>query len=239
MMERLRLLKDSTQPSISREDDDGEAELYYALRHRLLWFSNTIYTYLTALVLVPYTAKMRQQLSAAEDMDAMVAVHENYMARLEDQCLLSPKLAPIHQTIISLLDLTILLYDARMLFGGEKLFDTTNRSISIHMGQLPPSSQRDRLRHRRRRCRRRLHVSEESDDGMDSSSSSDEHSTEEADTSYISFQEIAYSERLRKMREQFERLCGFASAGLRGVARAGGESCWEMLAEKLEVGSTW
>ncbi|KAI9855629.1 MAG: hypothetical protein M1813_009675 [Trichoglossum hirsutum] len=239
MMERLRLLKDSTQPSISREDDDGEAELYYALRHRLLWFSNTIYTYLTALVLVPYTAKMRQQFSAAEDMDAMVAVHENYMARLEDQCLLSPKLAPIHQTIISLLDLTILLYDARMLFGGEKLFDTTNRSISIHMGQLPPSSQRDRLRHRRRRCRRRLHVSEESDDGMDSSSSSDEHSTEEADTSYISFQEIAYSERLRKMREQFERLCGFASAGLRGVARAGGESCWEMLAEKLEVGSTW
>ncbi|KAH0547810.1 hypothetical protein FGG08_000067 [Glutinoglossum americanum] len=227
IVERLRLLKDGSGSSISHDDDDGEAELYYALRHRLLWFSNTIYTYLTTLVLIPHTAKMRQQLSAAEDMDAIIRVHGNYVARLEDQCLLSPKLAPIYQAIISLLDLAILLSDAHAIYAGEKLFDTTNRSISIHVSQLPVASQ---LRHRRRKAKK-------SHDDTDSSSSSDEFSAEEADTSYISFQETAYGERLRKMREQFERLCGFASAGLRGVARAGGEPCWEMLAEELEWGT--
>ncbi|KAI9783400.1 MAG: hypothetical protein M1839_003935 [Geoglossum umbratile] len=218
-LERFRLLKDGLQSSASHGDDyGGEAELYYTLRHRLLWFSNTIYTYLTALVLQPHTAKMRQQLSEAEDMDAMIEVHENYVARLEDQCLLSPKLAPIYQAIVSLLDLTILLSDAHTIYAGERLFDATNLSITNHMT------------HRRRKPKR-------NNDHADSSSSSDEFSAEEADTSYISFQDTGYGERLLKMREQFERLCGFASAGLRGVARAGGEPCWEMLAEKLEWGT--
>jgi gamma-tubulin complex component 5 len=170
---------------------------------------------------------MRQQLSAAEDMDAIIAVHENYIVRLEDQCLLSPKLAPIYQAIISLLDLTIHLSDAHTIYAGEKVFDNMSRSVSIHMKPLPPSSQQ---RRRRRRAK-------EGHDDIGSSSSSDELSAEEADTSYISFQETAYAERLQQMREQFERLCSFARAGLRGVARAGGEPCWEMLAEKLEWGT--
>jgi gamma-tubulin complex component 5 len=165
---------------------------------------------------------MRQQLSEAEDMDAMIEVHESYVARLENQCLLSQKLAPIYQAIISLLDLTILLSDAHMLYAGEKLFDVTNLSIPTHMSQS--------TYHRRRKAKK-------NNGHVDSSSSSDEFSAEEADTSYISFHDSGYGERLRKMRGQFERLCDFASVGLRGVARAGGEPCWEMLAEKLEWGT--
>ncbi|KAI9767023.1 MAG: hypothetical protein M1840_005982 [Geoglossum simile] len=231
MLERFRILKDGLRSPTSHDDDDdddddngggGETELYYALRHRLLWFSNTIYTYLTALVLVPNTSGMRQQLSEAEDMDAMIEVHESYVTRLENQCLLSPKLGPIYQAIISLLDLTILLSDAHALYAGEKLFDVTNLSIPTHMSQS--------THHNRRKAKK-------NNGHADSSSSSDEFSAEEADTSYICFQDTGYGERLRKMREQFERLCGFASVGLRGVARAGGEPCWEMLAEKLEWGT--
>ena len=38
------------------------------------------------------------------------------------------------------------------------------------------------------------------------------------------------------MKDQFGQLCGFVNAGLRGVTRAGGQQCWEILAEKLEWG---
>src|SRR5205085_2410792 len=97
MIERLRLLKGEFHSTISHGDVLVEVKAYYSLRHRLVWFFNTIYSYLTASVLIPETTRMRQTLSTAEDMDAMILVHETYIARLEDQCLLSRKLAPIHQ----------------------------------------------------------------------------------------------------------------------------------------------
>ncbi|KAI9723052.1 MAG: hypothetical protein M1812_001501 [Candelaria pacifica] len=213
ILERRRLLK---EPFSAIDHEDGEAYLSYSLRHRLLWLANTLYAYLTEVVLDPSSFDMRKRMAAAIDVDAMITVHDRYILSLEDQCLISKKLAPIHQAIISLLDLGIHFSDVHAQYAGEKSFDTTNRSLASNVSQLPP------WRRRRRR-----------NDDYEDDSSEDENEDCAADTSYISFQETAYVDRLQKMREQFERLCGFVTVGLRGVSRAGGEPCWEVLADNL------
>ncbi|KAI9834528.1 MAG: hypothetical protein M1819_002904 [Sarea resinae] len=215
ILERFRLLDFDSRPL-----DQEEQSLSLLLRHRLLWFTNTLYTYMTEHVLTMATAEMRNSIAGAEDVDSIIAAHELFSSRLLDQCLLSKKLAPIHQSIISLLDLTILFSDAQARYAGEKFFDTTNRSMISFISQARP-------RRRRRPSNSHAEPSSSSEDDDD-----EEHG--EADTSYISFQETAFADRLRKMREQFERLCNFVGAGLRGVSRAGGEPCWEILAERLE-----
>ncbi|KAI9707809.1 MAG: hypothetical protein M1836_000771 [Candelina mexicana] len=214
MLERRRLLKDNFS---AMDNEDGEVDLSYSLRHRLLWLANTLYKYLTDIVLAPSSLDLRKDISDAVEVDAMIAVHDRYVLHLEDRCLISKRLAPIHQAIISLLDLGIHFCDMHAQYAGEKSFDITNRSITSNVSQLPPW----------RRKRRR-----DEDDEDDSSEHEDD--DEGVDTSYISFQETAYVHRLQKTRDQFERLCGFVTVGLRGVSRAGGEPCWEILAKDLD-----
>ena len=218
MLERRRLLKTALSPL---DNEDGENSLVYSLRHRLLWFTNTLHSYLTDSVLSVTTSEMRTNLAKAEDVDAMISTYGAYIVHLEDQCLLSKRLAPIHQAIISLLDLTILFSDSHASYSGEKFLDLTNRSILSNTSQQRP------VRSRRRK--------------MSDASSSDESGEDgggEADVSYISFAEVAYVDRLRKMHDSFTKLCSFVTAGLRGVSRAGGEPCWEILAENLALGSS-
>ncbi|KAI9879327.1 MAG: hypothetical protein M1830_008848 [Pleopsidium flavum] len=217
LLERQRLLT-SRLPSLDSED--GENDHIYSLRLRLLWLTNTLYTYLTETVLAPSTVDMRKRMASAEDVDAMIAVHETYISHLEDQCLLSKKLAPIHQAIISLLDLTILFSDTQASYAGEKSFDLTNRS-AISTVSTPASQRRRRPRNQ----------------SVSSSSSDDEDDKTEPNTSPIPTNEITYANKLRKLREQFDRLYGFVSAGLQAVGRTGGEPCWEMLAERLAWGN--
>lgn len=199
------------------DNEDGEVDLSYSLRHHLLWLANTIYIYLMQIVLGPSCVDLRKEITHATDVDAMITVCDRYVLRLEDQCLLSKRLAPIHQAIISLLDLGIHFSDAHAQYAGEKTFDTTNRSIASNVSQLTP------WRRRRRR-----------NEDYENDSSEDDEDDGGVDTSYISFQETTYVDRLQKMQEQFRRLCEFVTVGLRGVSRAGGEPCWGILAEDLD-----
>jgi gamma-tubulin complex component 5 len=225
ILNRLTFVRDDP------ETDVEELQVYQSLRHRLLWFTNTMYSYVTETILQHETAKMREKLANAVDVDAMIAVHEAYASKLLDQCLLSKQLAPILQAVISLLDLTILFSDAHIAQTGEKLFDTTNRSmreISFHANASvsgPP---------RGPRVRRKEEVVSDSESEEDSED-------EEADVSYISFAEEGYGPRMQKMRTQFDRLCGFVTVGLRGISRAGGESqaSWEILTERLDWKQQW
>lgn len=199
----------------------GEKDRIYALRLRLLWFTNTLYAYLTQVVLEPSTADMRSRMANAEDVDSMIAVHETYITHLENRCLLSKKLAPIYRAIISLLDLAILFSDTRTSYAGEASFDL-NRSIISTTAQ--PASQ-PRRRPRRARA-----------DSSSSSEDEDENNEDEVDTSYISTEESTYADKLRKQREQFDHLHSFIAVGVQAVSRTGGETCWEMLAERLAWG---
>ncbi len=183
--------------------------LTYSLRYRLLWFTNIILTYLTEIVLAVSTAEMRASMAKAEDVDAMIKVHEAYIKSLEEQCLISQRLAPIHQAIISLLDLAV-------------LFSDTNAAYA-NPGQNPntPITRRKRSNQ---------------DASNDSSSSLDDPSSDSSDSSPSdppSFTSTQYDHQLRKMHDSFSKLLSFITAGLRGVSRAGGEAAWEILAEKL------
>lgn len=79
----------------------------YALRHNMLWFLNTLYSHMTDFVISTTTDSLRKDLSACNDVDTMVSVHQSYMSSLEDQCLLSQNLVPLYEAIISLLDLCV------------------------------------------------------------------------------------------------------------------------------------
>ncbi|POR37677.1 Spindle pole body component [Tolypocladium paradoxum] len=99
-------------------DNWDERALFYASRSRLLWFCTTIQTYLATLVLEPVGRQMRRDLQAAEDVDAMIAVHANAMKQMVDQACLGSRLAPIREGILDMLDLAIRLEHGRTRASG-------------------------------------------------------------------------------------------------------------------------
>ena len=117
----LQIRRSSTFLNSSRLSQDidnehssaDERALYYSTRGRLLWFTNLLHNYITDIVLEKCTSQMRTQLRKAEDVDEMITIHRKSLKKIEDQALLGRKLGPIHKSIISLLDLSIQLVDAR------------------------------------------------------------------------------------------------------------------------------
>lgn len=182
----------------------SEPPLYYGLRGKLLWFSSTLYNYLTDLVVRVNTEEMRRQMADAEGVDDMIDIHGSYVSKLAHQALLDQRLALIHKTILQILDLAISLEDAR----------TLHSNMTASAGT----------------------VREGSPSGSESDSDSD--SQDEMDEQEFSIlpaqKDIPYPERLHGIKRDLERLTRFVVAGLRGVARAGTESNWDVLAEKLE-----
>lgn len=178
--------------------------LYYGLRTKLLWFSNTLYSYLTDIVLRVNMSEMRKNMEAAEEIDDMIEVHESFLKKVTTQALLGKRLELIHKTILQILDLAIALEDAQ----------------AMHV--LPAASPTKE-------------IPEESETESDSDSSSD--SEDEGDISIFPDQkDTPYSERLAFIRTEWERLSRFVLVGLRGVARVGQESNWDILVDKMECG---
>lgn len=90
-----------------------ERAAYHGLRARLLWFVNILQSYLTTLVLVPEVARMRADIHGAEDLDDMIDIHAAFTKRIVEEACLGPKLAPIRECVLDVLDLAIQLEDAR------------------------------------------------------------------------------------------------------------------------------
>ncbi|CUS07192.1 unnamed protein product [Tuber aestivum] len=250
MLERLTLLKEDFRFL----GESGEGAIYYSLRHRLLWFANIVYYYLTNLVLTPQTTHMRQEMARAVHVDGMIQAHDTYIQKIKDQCLLGAKvpaifpsprrphsadltvkqLAPIHQAITSILDISILFSDAHLAHSTAlKTLDAPN--ASIHDISVFISSHTPRRRHRRRQKR----TGEPRSDNYLSGSNSDSEDYEEEENfegmnSYISFENEAYARQIGRMSERFNTLLEFVRAGLRGVARAGVMPHLEVLADDLE-----
>lgn len=217
MLERERLI---TSKMPNSESEHRESHLVFTLRHRLLWFSNTLLVYLTDMVLATASANMRANVTAAEDVDGMIAVHEAYVSKLEQQCLIDERLKQIHQAMISILDLVILFSDARASYTGKSNLDHTNRLVI-------PTPNRQRMSIKRDR---RVEA------GSDSSDDEAQANDDIADLSYIRFEDISYTQRLLNMHARFTELLNFVIAGLHGIHRSGGEPCWEVLAEILVTG---
>ena len=188
--------------------------ILYSLHHRLLWFTNTILTYVADMVLSATTIDMHSRMSRAEDVDSMIAVHEVYVSQLQDRCFLSKQHGPIHQAIISILDLTVL-------FKYMQASYVTQRSEGL-------------VNCRRGRQRQRQLADRDSDDEEDE----EDEEAEGADAGYhsLSTSERPDVDRLRSICDTFEKLHGYVTAAVQGVSKADSSACWEVLASGLAVG---
>ncbi|OAA77579.1 Spc97/Spc98 [Akanthomyces lecanii RCEF 1005] len=108
-------LRDDLRSEDAVNDAEMEARgLFYAARSSLVWFVDTLQTYLSTVVLIPQTARMQRELRAAPDVDGMMAAHASCAKHMTDQMCLGVKLAPLHDAILEVLDLGIQLEDARI-----------------------------------------------------------------------------------------------------------------------------
>ena len=195
----------------------NEGESAFLLRHRLLWFINLIFTYLSDVVLAPSASQLRFEITKAKDIDEMVATHETYLVRLEDRCLLSQKFRPVYQAVVALLDVAVRFAEIHSILTSQTSTRESDTTTTVHglssdkfgnQNQAVILSARDiRVDDGQRLCPAVGHPA--------------------------LGHPKAYLAQLNSFHQEFIRLHGFVLAGLRAVQRVGSESCWEILADLL------
>ncbi|KAI1736213.1 Spc97/Spc98 family protein [Xylaria scruposa] len=196
-----------------------EQEVFYGLRSKLLWFCNTLQSYLSTLVLGPLVESFQEQMRQAEDIDQMLTSHSTFTKQLVDQACLGSKLDPIRQGILDVFDLAIKLQDSRQ----AELEREANEFQELSRLSVMSSS-------RRKEPSRYIQASEEEDETF---------LGEQDKGVTLQDTEATYGQVLGESRSALDRHLKFICGGLRGVARASGSeaaSKWDILAEMLEVG---
>lgn len=188
------------------------------LRHRLLWFTNTILTYIIDMVLSVATADMRIAMDQAKDVDVMITVHQAYIKRLEDQCLLLEKHTSVRQAIISLLDLTVLVSDVQASYQVSSNSESSFTDTESNHKHATHSKQEKAAR-------------AASDEDEDSDSDSDDPRPRPA-----LHTQLPDAGRLKQMLDTFRNLHNFVTAAVRGISKADSAPSWEILANNLAMG---
>ncbi|KAI1437484.1 Spc98 family-domain-containing protein [Xylaria sp. CBS 124048] len=197
----------------------GSQATFYGLRSKLLWFCNTLQSYLSTLVLGPLVGKLQEEMRQAEDIDHMLTSHSAFAKRMTDEACLGSKLDPIRQAMLDIFNLAIRLQDARGV-ESERLAEETQELSRLSVMSLS----------RRKSPERHVKSSEEEDETFLS---------EQDKSDMVQDTEIPYDQVLGEIRSDFDRHLKFICGGLRGVARASGSeaaSKWDILAEMLEAG---
>lgn len=135
------------------EKSDARAMRFYSIRMRILWFINAFWRYMMTTILHAETINFRDKLSISKDADEITALHNSYVRRIVDRCLLNEKASAIKKSIISIFDMTeqmlllfkhymqstglpseehLLAFDTRMSVI-EKDFTRANEFISISL----------------------------------------------------------------------------------------------------------
>jgi gamma-tubulin complex component 5 len=159
---------------------------------------------------------MKAEVIASRDVETMAEVHRGFVSTLQIRCLLSKNLAPIHSTVIAILDLVVRFYDVCV-------EEAKNRSFKL------PSTVSVRRRRKRKSLAAAPAPAEES-----SSSSGTEEELAPADYDADSEPVVSGIESPQEMLTEFDRHCSFILTGLRGVSRVGGEESWSVLADRLD-----
>jgi gamma-tubulin complex component 5 len=201
----------------NRDENDRRSNF---VRQRLVWFVDIMLSYVIETVIQPSSTEMHSQMAKADDIDTMIEVHVDFITKLQTRCLLAKNLAPIHDSITSMLDLVVVYSEIQ----ARRLGRQTARSRFA-------SADRNRRRNTQKRNQK------ESDDDGSSSDERDDEDDYDADNDTPSTKNESHDVRLQKVQEQFGQALNFTIAGLKGVSRVGGEVAWEMLAERLEWGS--
>ncbi|TLD35581.1 hypothetical protein E2P81_ATG01884 [Venturia nashicola] len=189
------------------------------VRQQLSWFVDIMLSYVTSTVIETSAVQMHKNMADAEEIDAMAAVHQTFIDRLQLGGLLAKNLAPIYDSIVSILDLALLYAD--------------NQALQFGNPAPRPRTSGQRGQHHSRHARGRSTLY--NDGTSDEEGAEDEY---DADSEDSSSKEESFEDCLQRIHDQFGQLLNFTLAGLRGIGRAGGESSWEMLAERLEWGSS-
>lgn len=214
-----------------RSPDRRNNALGYALRHNMLWFLNVLYGHITDLVITTSTNSLWKDLSSSKDIDSMIAVHCSYMSSIKDQCLLSKNLAPLHEAIINILNLCVRFADIQAIHSGDD-----------QLGQTPKTSSASLRKGNNRLTYEQDQSGEDEDEDKDEDEEEEDNTENEDDgdsdikqgnTTGITPQGY-YPHQLRELKDQFDRLVAFVTAGLKSMGRVDGQPSWEFLAERLE-----
>ena len=218
-LQRARYLihRHKISKSVRPTDQQSHFQIY-TLRHRLLWLTNTILTYITDMVLSVATADMRIAMDQAEDVDSMITVHQAYIKRLEDQCLLHKKHESVRQAIISLLDLTILFSDLQAL--NQIGSDSNSSLINTKASQ-----------------KHTKHLGEENAAQSLSNEDEDSDATSDDSSPYPALHaQLPDAGSLERMLDTFRDVLNFVTAAVIGISKADSAPSWDMLANNLAMG---
>lgn len=210
---RVKYLVQRTRPARTPPHKNQTTLLTYKLRHRLIWFADTLRSYLTETAIFFTTHDMNASMEKAKDIDEMAHVHLVFIAKLQERTMLSKEVKPIHKAIVEILDLGVEFAKA----VGEQSSKTNDSTT-------------DKARSKRRKSTAPVAVAAEVSD-LDTDSDG-EHNESPSMSKPIERHTPKMS--LQKIDAEFARLLHFLTAGLRSVGRVGAEPVWEQLAERLE-----
>ena len=221
---------------------DNPHRLYFLIRTKLIWFCETVAAYLASMVLAPNISTMRAGLRDAVDVDDMIGVHAAFVAKLVDEACLGPKLNPLRDCILDVLDLAVKLEDAHRREVAKEAQDLQEISRLSVMSSprripLPASSKAGPGKGRRRATRTEGRREDDNDDDYDRGDSGSE--VEDLLNRSFSERDKGYPEVLSGIHADYEKHLRFITGGLRGVARATRDPAagkWDVLAEMLEMG---
>ncbi|PVH97360.1 hypothetical protein DM02DRAFT_658370 [Periconia macrospinosa] len=204
----------------------------YKLRQRLIWFADILRSYLTETVIDLSTQEMKAAMIKAEDIDDMSNIHVKYVARLQEQALLSENLKPIHKAIISILDLGVVF--------SERCFPTASQTDPLESSTAAKSAAqptKPASKAKSKSSRRKSFIPALAEDINDSSDSEGgDPADDKAASSTRTATTSTFEDNLKMVDKELDRLLPFVAAGLRNVGRVGAEPCWEVLAERLGWG---
>lgn len=200
-------------------------KLITGLKQRFQWLVDTLLSHFLYAVIKPLGQQLRRDMPVVEDLDTMIKVHDDYISALQAQCLLTTNLVPIHQAVLSILELVI------------QFSECTNQQIIVRVTssrRMKNSSVDKSMRSSALQRGSQMIVTPIGTSSGESSDDSNMEAAYEADTETLNPPTSSRSEQLVIMQDELDRVHSFLVAGLQGIGRAGSETSWEMLAAKLD-----
>ncbi|CAG8738882.1 12432_t:CDS:2, partial [Acaulospora morrowiae] len=193
--------------------------LFYGLRMKLIWFLNTIWDYAMRNIILLETENFHKRLEDVFDIDEIITLHDHYIKKVYERCLLNEKAVPIHKSILDVLDLTIQFSTLYTRYQSENLsfYDHSRDERSRrHNADENSDSESDSL------------LTDEEEDQWSRPGSN---GTDPLIPSQVDYE--AFLEGLSRIDKEFNRNKEFVSNSVQGIARAGGFWWFDALALAL------
>ncbi|KAI0347511.1 hypothetical protein BDW22DRAFT_1368198 [Trametopsis cervina] len=234
MLDRI-LVRDAL-PGFSRHGE--EMKMFYAMRGKLSWFINVLLNFVCINVLHAQVLSFHELFKEAKSLDDMINLHNTHLHTLENRCLLQDNTAALHQSIISILDMTIHFSDSFVAFAGDATHDISRHTVT------PLKSHRSRRLKRLKRniigFSQTIPVRQVENDSSSESDSDADYSSAAAPSFSLGASFVGEGDefvvRLDTMSSELDTLVRFIRRGVDSLAAGAGEaaSAFGMFAFALE-----